>query len=167
MVHLFDMLRLLMRYLGNFCQITAVMRLIWIWNLSDLFDSPCTGWVKQTDAFHIQISRKPIIAGIRLFPCEQPPWGGWWLQKYSSIQTSTIKMHFNSQMELHLCFKLINDSLIWYASFTNEIFGQLLSNYSRYAANLNMKAVSFFYSPCSKVPRRSRRRLCSHNNVKT
>ena len=35
-----------------------------------------------------------------------------------------------------------------YASFTNEIFGQLLSNYSRYAANLNMKAVSFFYSPC-------------------
>ena len=28
MVHLFHMLRLLMRYLGNFCQITAVMRLI-------------------------------------------------------------------------------------------------------------------------------------------
>ena len=27
-VHLFDMLRLLMRYLGNFCQITPVMRLI-------------------------------------------------------------------------------------------------------------------------------------------
>ena len=31
-----------------------------------------------------------------------------------------------------------------HASFTNEIFGQLLSNSSRYAANLNMKAVSFF-----------------------
>ena len=31
-----------------------------------------------------------------------------------------------------------------YASFTSEIFGQLLSNYSLYAANLNMKAVSFF-----------------------
>ena len=28
MVHLFDVLRLLMRYLGNFCQITVVMRLI-------------------------------------------------------------------------------------------------------------------------------------------
>ena len=30
------------------------------------------------------------------------------------------------------------------ASFTNETFGQLLSNFSRYAANLNMKAGSFF-----------------------
>ena len=47
-------------------------------------------------------------------------------------------------MGLGLCFKLINGSLILYASFTNDIFGQLLSNYSRYAANLNMKAVSFF-----------------------
>ena len=41
-------------------------------------------------------------------------------------------------MGLDLCFQLIN------ASFTNEIFGQLLSNYNHYAANLNMKAVSFF-----------------------
>ena len=32
--YLFDMLRLLMRYLGNFCQITAVMQLIWIRKLS-------------------------------------------------------------------------------------------------------------------------------------
>ena len=47
-------------------------------------------------------------------------------------------------MELDLCFKSINGLLIPYASFTNEIFGQLLSNYSRYTANLNMKAVSFF-----------------------
>ena len=47
-------------------------------------------------------------------------------------------------MELGLCFKLIKGLLIWYSSFTNEIFGQLLSNYSRYAANFNMKAVSFF-----------------------
>ena len=39
-------------------------------------------------------------------------------------------------------------SLIIMLRFTNEIFGQLLPNYSRYAANLNMKAVSFFYSPC-------------------
>ena len=38
-------------------------------------------------------------------------------------------------MELDLCFKLINCSLIRYASFTNEI-----------SANLNMKAVSFFDS---------------------
>ena len=53
-------------------------------------------------------------------------------------------------IRLDLCFELINGSLIWYASFTNEIFGQLLSNCSRYAANLNMKAVSFFYSPCIK-----------------
>ena len=36
-----------------------------------------------------------------------------------------------------------------YASFTNAMFGQLLSNCSRYAANLNMKAVSFFYSYCT------------------
>ena len=49
-------------------------------------------------------------------------------------------------MELDLCFKLINDLLIRYTSFTNEIFGQLLSNYSCYAANLNMKAVSFFFT---------------------
>ena len=35
-----------------------------------------------------------------------------------------------------------------YTSFTNEIFGQLL-NYSRYATNLNMKAVRFIYSPCT------------------
>ena len=34
-----------------------------------------------------------------------------------------------------------------YASFANEIFGQLLSNYSRYEANLNMKPVSFFTHP--------------------
>ena len=30
MVHLFHMLRIPMRYLGNFCQITAAMRLILI-----------------------------------------------------------------------------------------------------------------------------------------
>ena len=30
-----------------------------------------------------------------------------------------------------------------YASFTNEIIGQLVSDYSRYAVNLNMKAVIF------------------------
>ena len=30
-----------------------------------------------------------------------------------------------------------------YASFTNEIFVQLLSNYSRYAASLNMKLSVF------------------------
>ena len=59
-----------------------------------------------------------------------------------------ISNEFNSHMELDLCFKLINGLLIRYASFTNEIFGKLLSNYSRYAANLNMKAVIFFYSPC-------------------
>ena len=53
-------------------------------------------------------------------------------------------MHFNSHMGLDLCFKLINSSLIWYASFTSELFGQILSNYSRYAANLNIKAVNFF-----------------------
>ena len=53
-------------------------------------------------------------------------------------------MHFNSHMELDLCLKLITGSLIWHASFTNVIFGQLLSNFSRYAANLNMKAVSSF-----------------------
>ena len=53
---------------------------------------------------------------------------------------------FNSNMELDLCFTLINASLIWYASFTNEIFGQLLWNFRRYAANFNMKAVSSFYS---------------------
>ena len=56
-------------------------------------------------------------------------------------------MDFNSNMELDLCFKLINVSLIWYASFTNEIFGQLLWNFRRYAANFNMKAVSFFTHP--------------------
>ena len=39
---------------------------------------------------------------------------------------------------------------IWYATFTNEIFGQLLSNFSRYAANLNMKADSFFTYPVQK-----------------
>lgn len=31
----------------------------------------------------------------------------------------------------------------------HELFRQLLSNYSRYAANSNMKGISFFYSPCS------------------
>ena len=30
-----------------------------------------TGWIKKTDAFHIQISRE-LIAGICLFPCVQP-----------------------------------------------------------------------------------------------
>ena len=34
-----------------------------------------------------------------------------------------------------------------YASFTNEVFGQLLSNYSRYGANLNMKAVNQVIDP--------------------
>ena len=37
-----------------------------------------------------------------------------------------------------------------YASFTNEILGQLLSSDSRYRANLNVKAVICFYSPCGK-----------------
>ena len=40
MLHLFDMLRLLMRYLDNFCEIFAVMRLISIWKLSVLFTQP-------------------------------------------------------------------------------------------------------------------------------
>ena len=40
-----------------------------------------------------------------------------------------------------------------YVSFTNEIFGQLLSNYSRYAANLSMKAVRFFTHPVRAVAR--------------
>ena len=31
MIHLFDMLRLLMKYLDNFWQITATMRMIWMW----------------------------------------------------------------------------------------------------------------------------------------
>ena len=48
-------------------------------------------------------------------------------------------MDFNSNMEL--------DYGIGYASFTNEIFGQLLWNFRRYAANFNMKAVSFFTHP--------------------
>ena len=48
-------------------------------------------------------------------------------------------------MELDLCFKLVN-GFTYLICFTNEIFGQLLPNYSRYAANLNMKAVSFFFT---------------------
>ena len=63
-----------------------------------------------------------------------------------------LKLIFNSHMGLDLCFEWINGSLIWYASFTNEIFGQLLSNYSRYAANLNMKAVRFFSLTLYKRP---------------
>ena len=31
-------------------------------------------------------------------------------------------MIFNSHMELDLCFKLVNGSLIWYASFTNIFY---------------------------------------------
>ena len=42
------------------------------------------------------------------------------------------------------CYRLINGSLIIYASFTNEIYEQLRSNCSHYAANLDIKAVSFF-----------------------
>ena len=61
-------------------------------------------------------------------------------------------------MELDLYFKLINGSLISYASFNNEIFGEFLSNYSQcnynYAANLNIKAVSFFTHPVQGVPKR-------------
>ena len=34
------------------------------------------------------------------------------------IHISTIKMHFNSHIELDLCFKWYNGSLIWYPSFT-------------------------------------------------
>ena len=52
-------------------------------------------------------------------------------------------MHFNSHRELNLCFRLINGSFIWYALYTPEIFRQLLSNYSRYAAHLNMNAIRF------------------------
>ena len=49
-------------------------------------------------------------------------------------------------MELDLCFKVIDGSFNLYASFTNEILGQRLSNYSRYAANLNRKSASFFFT---------------------
>ena len=51
-------------------------------------------------------------------------------------------MHFNSHRELDLCFRLINGSLIWYALHIPEVFKEPLSNYSRYAANLNMNAIS-------------------------
>ena len=53
------------------------------------------------------------------------------MQKYSSIQ-----IRFMFQLMVHLFDN--------YALFTNAMFGQLLSSCSRYAANLNMKAVSFF-----------------------
>ena len=71
------------------------------------------------------------------------------LQKYSSIQISTIKLHFNSHMELDLCLLMVHlfDNFIL---FTNEIFGQLVSNYSRYAANLNMNANCLIRCVCKK-----------------
>ena len=69
------------------------------------------------------------------------------LNFYSFIHSGTIRMHFNSHNKLDLRF-IISIALIWYASYTHEISRLLLSNYSRYVANLNMKAISFFYSPC-------------------
>ena len=57
-----------------------------------------------------------------------------------------LKLIFNSNMGLNLCFKLINGSLISYAKLRllMRYLGNILSNYSRYVANLNMKAVRFF-----------------------
>ena len=45
------------------------------------------------------------------------------IANYSSIQISTIKMHFNFHTGLDLCFKLINGSLISYASFIMRYLG--------------------------------------------
>ena len=66
------------------------------------------------------------------------------LLEFDNSISLTITMHFNSHRELDLCFRLINGSPIWYALYTPEIFRQLLLNYSRYAANLNMNAIRFF-----------------------
>ena len=35
-------------------------------------------------------------------------------------------MHFNSHMELDLCFRFTSGSLMWHALFTNKIFRQFL-----------------------------------------
>ena len=54
----------------------------------------------------------------------------------------------HSHSELNFMFRLINGLLIeMFRAPINLIFGQLLSNYSRHAANLNMKAIRFFYLP--------------------
>ena len=39
---------------------------------------------------------------------------------------------------------ILNQFEFEYASYIHEIFSNLLWNYSRYAANLNMKAINFF-----------------------
>ena len=55
-------------------------------------------------------------------------------------------MDFKSQTELQICVSINGYLFDNYASFTNEISEQLLSNYSRYAANLNMKAAASLFS---------------------
>ena len=69
---------------------------------------------KKTDAFHIQISHE-LIAGICLFLCYHVYSQHEVVNDCKStvpIQISTIKMDINFHMELDLCFKLINGSLI-------------------------------------------------------
>ena len=66
-----------------------------------------------SDAFHFQISCQ-LIAGIRQFLCVQPAGCGYYCAKgefyanfYSFINSHTIRMHFNSQSKLNLCFRLM------------------------------------------------------------
>ena len=72
---------------------------------------------------------------------------------YSSLLIRIIHRTMIYDLFISKCifqaFLLIEFCPIRFMLFTNEIFGQLLSIFSRFAANLNMKTVSFFDSPCT------------------
>ena len=70
----------------------------------------------KTIAFHIQIGRE-LIAGFRQYPCVQRTGRGYYCAKgefHANFYcfTCNIRMYFNCNNELNLCFRLINGSFI-------------------------------------------------------
>ena len=82
---------------------------------------------EKTIAFHIRIGCE-LIAGFRQFPCVQLTGRGYYCAKgefhgnfYCFTYSRNIIMYVDSNSELNLCFRLINGSFIWYASYTHRV----------------------------------------------
>ena len=88
----------------------------------------------ELDNFQCIANRTWLLLCERKVPCKF----------YSFINSRTISMHFNSCSDLNLCFRSINDSLIWYASYTYEIFRDVCQIIVAMRLILNVKAISLF-----------------------
>ena len=95
----------------------------------------------------ISISHKPVLAK-NFASVESGLYRTWLLTAKEELHANfhpfinfrTSRMHFGYRRKLHLCFSLVT----WYSATSvklRPLYG--------YAVNLNMKVLSFFYSPRS------------------